>query len=36
MEARGRTATGGSGGMGTAGVLLTLVVPTRNEADNVA
>jgi dolichol-phosphate mannosyltransferase len=36
MEARGRTATGGSGGMGTGGVLLTLVVPTRNEADNVA
>src|SRR3712207_1364621 len=36
MEARGRTATGGSEGRGTGGVLLTLVVPTRNEAENVA
>src|SRR5918997_21157 len=36
MEARGRTATGGSEKKGTGGVLLTLVVPTRNEAENVA
>lgn len=36
MEARGRTATGGSGEKGTDGALLTLVVPTRNEAENVA
>ena len=36
MEARGRTATGESGEKGTGGVLLTLVVPTRNEAGNVA
>src|SRR4028119_2066636 len=36
MEAQGRTATGGTGGEGTGRVLLTVVVPTRNEADNVA
>src|SRR4028119_616244 len=36
MEAQGRTATGGTGVGGTGSVLLTLVVPTRNEADNVA
>ena len=36
MEARGRTATGGSEKKGTGAVLLTLVVPTRNEAENVA
>jgi dolichol-phosphate mannosyltransferase len=36
MEAQGRTATGGTGVGGTGRVLLTLVVPTRNEADNVA
>src|SRR4028118_1189899 len=36
MEAQGRTATGGTGVGGTGKVLLTLVVPTRNEADNVA
>jgi hypothetical protein len=36
MEAQGRTATGGTGEEGTGRVLLTVVVPTRNEADNVA
>src|SRR4028118_827147 len=36
MEAQGRTATGGTGVGGTGRVLLTLVVATRNEADNVA
>jgi len=36
MEAQGRTATGGTGVGGTGRVLLTVVVPTRNEADNVA
>ena len=35
MEAGGRTATGGTGEGGTGPVLLTLVVPTRNEAGNV-
>src|SRR5918997_701421 len=36
MEERGPTVTGGSEKKGTGGVLLTLVVPTRNEAENVA
>src|SRR4028118_2036203 len=36
MEAQGRTATGGTGVEGTGRVLLTVVVPTRNEAENVA
>ena len=36
MEAQGRTATGGMGREGTGRVLLTVVVPTRNEAENVA
>src|SRR4028118_1695617 len=36
MEAQGRTATGGTGEEGTGRVLLTVVVPTRSEADNVA
>src|SRR4028119_563800 len=36
MEAQGRTATGRTGVEGTGRVLLTVVVPTRNEADNVA
>src|SRR4028118_336941 len=36
MEAQGRTATGGTGVEGTGRVLLTLVVPTRNGADNGA
>ena len=35
MEAQGRTATGGMGREGTGRVLLTVVVPTRNEAENV-
>ena len=35
MEAQGRTATGGTGEKGTGRVLLTVVVPTRNEAENV-
>src|ERR687894_2962260 len=36
MEERGPTVTGGSEKKGTGGVLLTLVVPTRNEAANGA
>ncbi len=36
MEAQGRTATGGTEREGTGRVLLTVVVPTRNEAENVA
>ena len=36
MEAQGQTATGGMGREGTGRVLLTVVVPTRNEAENVA
>src|ERR687893_76543 len=36
MGAQGRTATGGMGREGTGRVLLTVVVPTRNEAENVA
>ena len=36
MEAQGRTATGGTWVEGTGRVLLTVVVPTRNEVDNVA
>ena len=35
METEGRTATGGTGGRGTGPALLTVVVPTRNEAENV-
>ncbi len=35
MEAQGRTATGRTGEKGTGRVLLTVVVPTRNEAENV-
>ncbi|HZF58444.1 MAG TPA: hypothetical protein VEZ19_08215, partial [Rubrobacter sp.] len=38
MEAQGRTVTSGlgiEGGGGSGRTLLTLVVPTRNEADNV-